>query len=79
MTNFVENNKNAIVLLGITDGNIQRLREGRPIHIHGEEMNLPGVEIWIITGRDEATLGKQLAPLIGPETIVRDMQKAPKQ
>lgn len=68
-----------IVLLGITDGNIQRLREGKPIHIHGEEMGLGPMEIWIITGKDEATLTEQLAPLIGPETRVRDMQKETKQ
>jgi hypothetical protein len=61
-----------LVLLGITEGNVGRLREGKPIHIHGEELNLPGFEIWITLGADEDALAKQFSPLIGPETAVRD-------
>ncbi len=68
-----------IVVLGISDGNIARLREGKPIHLHGEEMGLSKIDIWIFAGKDEAALQQMLAPMIGPETVVRDMQKVAKQ
>lgn len=68
-----------LVVLGITEGNVMRLREGKPIHIHGEEVNLPGFEIWIALGKDEETLAEQFKPLIGPETAVRDHRKDARQ
>lgn len=67
-----------IVLLGITDMNIVRMREGKPIQIYGEEMGLGKIDIWIITGKDEVALQKTLAPLIGPETTIRDEVKRPR-
>lgn len=66
-------NGRKIVLLGITDKNIEKMREGKPIQIHGEEMTLDKIDIWIITGKDEAHLQEMLSPLIHPEkTDVRD-------
>jgi hypothetical protein len=65
-------NGRKLVVLGITEMNVTRLREGKPIHIHAEDVNLPGVEIVITLGKDDATLNEQFAPLIGPETTVRD-------
>lgn len=68
-----------IALLGITDMNIARMREGKPIQIHGEEMGLGNLEIWIITGKDEAALQEMFKPVIGPETVVRDQTKDRRQ
>lgn len=61
-----------IALLGITDKNIEKLREGKPIQILGEEMGIGPLDIWIITGKDEAALTEMLSPLITEETTVRD-------
>lgn len=72
-------NGRKVVLLGIADMNIERMREGKPIHIHGEEMGLGNLEIWIFTGADEGSLAKQLAPLIGPETTTRNQTKDRRQ
>ncbi len=60
-----------IILLGLEEGNIERLRQGKPIHIHADELGFKG-EIVIILGKDADELRKLLAPMIGPETDVRD-------
>jgi hypothetical protein len=72
-------NGRTIVLLGLSDMNIAKMREGKPIHIHGEEMGIGKIDICIITAKHEATLQGMLAPLIGPETVVRDLREIPKQ
>lgn len=72
-------NGRTLVLLGITDQNIARLREGRPIHIHGEEMGIGPLDICIITGKDEADLVKTLKPMIGDETAMRDLRSEKRQ
>lgn len=68
-----------LLVLGITEGNVQRLREGKPIHVHGEEMGAPGVEVVIVLGANEEALAEQFAPMIGPETDVRDHRTAARQ
>lgn len=73
------NNGRKLLLLGITEGNVTRLREGKPIHIHCEDLNLPGVEIVITLGATEDDLAKQFKPLIGPQTTVRDHRTEAKQ
>jgi hypothetical protein len=73
-----DKNGRTIALLGITDMNIVKLREGKPIQIHGEEMGLGPIDIWIITGKDESEIQQMLAPLIGPQTNVRDHRLTPK-
>lgn len=74
----VGKNGRKIIILGITDENIRRLRDGKPIHIHADSLGIFG-EIVILAGKDEATLQEQLAPLIGPETTIRDEAGRPKQ
>ena len=46
--------------LGITDRNIEKLREGNPIHIFGEELGMPGFEILLMTGTDEQAITTEL-------------------
>lgn len=67
-----------VVVLGITDMNIARMREGKPIHVLSEEVGLSGFTIYIITGRDEAELEKTLRPFISPRTAVQDHRTKPK-
>lgn len=55
-----------LVVLGITDMNIARMREGKPIHVLAEEVGLSGFTLFIIAGKDEAELAKTLGPLIKP-------------
>lgn len=63
-----------MILLGLEEGNVDRLRKGMPIHIHADELGFAG-EIVIILGKDVTDLTEQLAPLIGPETSVRDYRE----
>lgn len=60
-----------MILLGLEEGNVTRLREGKPIHIHADELGFAG-EIVIILGKDADALRDALAPLIGPETAIKD-------
>jgi hypothetical protein len=60
-----------IIVLGLSEKNIEKLREGKPIHIHADEMGFPG-EIMIFTGKDEASMAEMVKPFIGPDTDVRE-------
>ena len=60
-----------VILLGLEEGNVTRLREGKPIHIHADELGFAG-EILIILGKDAEALRETLAPMIGPSTAIRD-------
>lgn len=71
-------NGRRVMLLGLSEAKVQRMREGKPIHIHADEMGFAG-EIIIMVGKDEAALQETLAPLIGPETRVRDETNAVRQ
>lgn len=60
-----------MILLGLEEMNVTRLRDGQPIHIHADELGFPG-DIVIILGKDADALQRQLEPFIGPETAVHD-------
>ena len=50
----------SLVGLGLSEENIQRLKEGQPILIHGEEIGLPEIKIAIMYGKTEQTLYEDL-------------------
>ena len=60
-----------VIILGLEEGNVDRLRAGKPIHIHADELGFKG-EIVVILGKDADALHAAMAPMIGPETDVRD-------
>lgn len=85
MLKIVGTNKQSgrtIILLGLEEMNITRMREGKPVHIHGEELYLEkisgGFEIVIVLGKDTETLAKRFGSLIGPETVVTNRVKEKK-
>ena len=65
-----------VVVLGLTAENLRRLAAGEPIHVSAEtHPHFPaGLSIAILVGEDEAALMQQLAPMTGPDTIVRHQQ-----
>jgi hypothetical protein len=67
-----------LIVLGLSEKNIEKLREGKPIHIHADDMGFAG-EIMIFTGKDEATMTDMVKPFIGPETQVNDERNRPRQ
>ena len=58
------------IVLGLSHENLRRLKQGQPIKIEGEQFNLPGFEFLIFSGKDERTMGREFAELVGPDTVV---------
>lgn len=66
------------IILGLEEGNIERLRQGKPIHIHADELGFAG-DIMIVYGKTQEDIAAELAPHIGPETVMRDDRERKKQ
>ena len=60
------------LMLGLSEGNLQRLREGKPIHIFGAEWEVP-FDLVIFWGETEQKLAEMVKPFLGPNTRIRDM------
>jgi hypothetical protein len=60
-----------MLVIGLSEGNLQRMREGKPVHIHGEEWGQK-FDLMIFWGETEQAMVKMVEPFIGPETIMRD-------
>lgn len=60
-----------LIILGVEDNNLNQLRRGRPIHIHGDKLGFDG-DIVIHYETTMAKLVKTFRPFIGPETRVTD-------
>ena len=68
-----------VLFLGLSDLNVQRLKEGLPIHMYGEEIGAK-VDVVIVYGATEDAIRRELlGDLIGPETVVRDHRVEKKQ
>jgi len=59
----------SILLLGISKENVNSLREGKPIHIKGDELGI-GNDVLLVYGETEDQLYKDLQPYILPETRI---------
>jgi hypothetical protein len=49
-----------LLLIGLSDETMRRLREDMPIHFKGEQLGLDDLDVAIVAGRDEASITKQL-------------------
>ena len=72
MSGTSQDGKRQVLVLGLSEGNLMRLREKKPIVLYGEEVGWPGQDIIICWGETEDVLTKELHDLIGPETRQRD-------
>lgn len=54
-----------LVLLGLSELNIQKLKEGKPILVNGGDVGIPGKEIVIMYGQTEQDIAKELEQLTG--------------
>jgi hypothetical protein len=50
----------ATLILGLTDENLRRLREGMPIYIDGRDVSLPKIDVVIMAGRTEEEMMRDL-------------------
>lgn len=60
-----------LIVFGLSQGNLDRLKEGRPITFPGEQIGLANVEFIIFSGETEQSMARELADLVGPETNVK--------
>lgn len=60
-----------LVVLGLSHANLARLKEGQPISFDGAEVNLPGVEVMIFAGETEQMMVRDVADLVGPNTVTK--------
>ena len=67
-----------VILLGLEEGNVDRLRAGKPMHIHCDDMGFAG-EIVIILGKDVEALHAMVKPMLSPDTIINDERKNKRQ
>lgn len=59
------------LIFGLSEDNIQRLKQGQPIIINGKELGLEG-DILIFYGATEGDLIKTIQPMIGKDTKIHD-------
>lgn len=69
-----------LIILGLSEGNLMRLREKKPLVVHGAEVGVPDLETLIICwGETEDALADELGDLIDENTKVRDQRGEKKQ
>ena len=57
-----------LIGFGLSEGNIQKLKEGKPIAINMQEMGIENMRIIIMYGKTEQDIQSELSDFIGPET-----------
>jgi hypothetical protein len=61
-----------LVVLGLSHGNLDELRKGRPIKFSGDTVRLdPDIKFIIMAGETEQSMQREFAKFIGPETEVK--------
>ena len=65
--------KNGVIVLGISDKNVELLKEGKPIKINLNELGLEDRTVYIVHGTTEDAIVKQFKDLFDPlATIYKD-------
>lgn len=72
------NGNRTLITLGLEAENIKRLKEGKPIHLHCDDLGFVG-ELLIFYGETQEDCVKIIAPYITEDTIVHDENKKAKQ
>lgn len=67
-----------LIILGLEEGNVTRLRAGQPIHFYAGELGFDG-EIVIMLGKDAESIARQLEPARSPDAVIIDKRNQPKQ
>lgn len=66
---------NALIILGLSRANTERLHAGMPIRISMVELGFAGGWIYITAGETEEAIAEDLKPLMGLDTVVTDRKK----
>lgn len=59
-----------LVGLGMSEGNVERLKAGMPIFVNLAALGLPPIDIYIFYGETEHDLADMVKPNLGPESKV---------
>ena len=57
-----------LIGLGLSECNLKKLKEGKPITVNMSEMGFPDMKIMIFYGETEEKMQQDLAKFITPET-----------
>lgn len=61
------------IILGLEDGNMERLKQGQPIKFNLQELGLPDFDVVIFNGKDNQTMQQMFKDRIDPlKTIIKD-------
>jgi hypothetical protein len=72
----------AILVLGITGGNVQRMKEGKPIYFDLDALHVSPADrlghVTVFYGETEAALHDTIKGLLGPNTEIIAVPQSPK-
>jgi hypothetical protein len=57
-----------LLILGLSQINLDRLKADQPIAFKGDTVGLPGLEIMIFAGETEQSMARDLSEFVGPNT-----------
>lgn len=57
--------------IGLSHGNLERLKDNQPIRFKGEDVGLPGQDVLIFAGKTEESMAADMAEYITAETIIK--------
>lgn len=72
---MVKFRRDNVVILGLSEKNIELLKQGKPIKFNMNEMGFDDITVFIITGKDEHSIQKQIAEAAGAtveNTVYKD-------
>jgi translation initiation factor 2 alpha subunit (eIF-2alpha) len=65
--------KGNMIILGLSDENIERLKKDQPIKFNLQELGLPDYDVFIFTAKDEQAMYQMMKQSINPvTTIIKD-------
>ncbi len=65
--------KGNLIILGLSDQNLERLKKDQPIKFNLQELGLGDIDVLIFNGKDEQEMYKMLKDQINPlTTIIQD-------
>lgn len=61
-----------MIILGLSDENIKRLKDDQPIKFNLQELGLPDFDVFIFTAKDESTMYEMMKESTHPlKTIIK--------
>lgn len=75
---MIKAKKDNVLILGLSDENLTRLKKGQPIKFNLNELGMEDIEVVIFNGKDEQEMYKLIKDKINPFTTVMKYSRANK-